>query len=415
MKQGVLVISILLCVVVIFYVTCLPGNSDVLVLHNPEGVGGDQASGAKVGAETVKHDKIIVRSQTEHRATEISGSDIHKEPSVRRPSDDHSITTAVVGTTDTTIHKHNNSLSQNVIDGVKKFVIFIGYPRSGHSIVGSFMDAHPHMVIAHEFGLFEKLASCVKMNKSCLKTKSSLFNALYRASYEDSRTGWRSDFMNSKKYTLSVDSPWLGTYDRYISVIGDKRGGGTTRFYHERPEDFKVIYKKLQMLVDVPIKAIHCARNPYDMVSTNALYLKSVKANNPNYVSSFKAMMSKLPRDEFERSKFNDEAILEEVLNLFISQANAVMEITELMGVDNVLELHNDELVESPRATLTKICTFLDVDCSPQYINTCSNKVFKSVSKSRDLVVWPKRLRNEMEHMIDTCPFLHRYSFTDDQ
>ena len=83
--------------------------------------------------------------------TEINSSDIHKEPSGRRPSDDHSTTTAVVGATDTALYKHNNSLSQNVIDGVKKFVIFIGYPRSGHSIVGSFMDAHPHMVITQLF------------------------------------------------------------------------------------------------------------------------------------------------------------------------------------------------------------------------------------------------------------------------
>ena len=43
------------------------------------------------------------------------------------------------------------NLTKDVIDGIKTFVMFIGYPRSGHSIVGSLMDAHPHMVIANEF------------------------------------------------------------------------------------------------------------------------------------------------------------------------------------------------------------------------------------------------------------------------
>ena len=312
-------------------------------------------------------------------------------------------------------HKQSSTLTQDVINGVKKFVIFIGYPRSGHSIVGSLMDAHPHMVIAHEFQLFEKLAHCKKTNEPCLRTKSSLFNALYRASAEDSKTGWRSDFMNSKKYTLSVDSPWLGAYDRYIAIIGDKRGGGTARFYHESPEEFKVLFKSLQELVDIPIKALHCARNPYDMVSTNALYLKSETINDPQFVSSFKSKMSTLSKEEFERSKFNEEAILEEVFDRFKNQADAVMEITKLLGTDNVLELHNNDLVEDPKSTLKQICTFLEIDCLPQYLDTCSKKVFKSLSKSRDLVVWPERLRSKMERVINLYPFLHRYSFTDDQ
>ena len=43
------------------------------------------------------------------------------------------------------------ALTQGVINHIKKFILFIGYPRSGHSIMGSLMDAHPHMVIAYEF------------------------------------------------------------------------------------------------------------------------------------------------------------------------------------------------------------------------------------------------------------------------
>ena len=48
-------------------------------------------------------------------------------------------------------------LPSEVINGIKKFVFFVGYAcaRSGHSIVGSLMDAHPHVVIAHEFSAGE--------------------------------------------------------------------------------------------------------------------------------------------------------------------------------------------------------------------------------------------------------------------
>jgi hypothetical protein len=33
---------------------------------------------------------------------------------------------------------------------VRTFVLFVGYPRSGHSLIGSIMDAHPNIIIAHE-------------------------------------------------------------------------------------------------------------------------------------------------------------------------------------------------------------------------------------------------------------------------
>ena len=33
---------------------------------------------------------------------------------------------------------------------IRSFLMFIGYPRSGHTLIGSLLDAHPDMVIAHE-------------------------------------------------------------------------------------------------------------------------------------------------------------------------------------------------------------------------------------------------------------------------
>ena len=44
-----------------------------------------------------------------------------------------------------TIMLRINGQTQEVINHIEKFVFFVGYPRSGHSIVGSLMDAYPHM------------------------------------------------------------------------------------------------------------------------------------------------------------------------------------------------------------------------------------------------------------------------------
>ena len=33
---------------------------------------------------------------------------------------------------------------------IEKYCMFVGYPKSEHSLVGSLLDAHPNIVIAHE-------------------------------------------------------------------------------------------------------------------------------------------------------------------------------------------------------------------------------------------------------------------------
>ena len=311
------------------------------------------------------------------------------------------------------------NLPQDVIAGVEKFVFFIGYPRSGHSIIGSFLDAHPNIVIAHEFMLFRKWQHFNEKNTltghSKLQNKTYLFNALYHSSVHNSNSGWRSGSRDSKNYTLNVDSPWMGKYDRHVSVIGDKSGGTATTTYLESPENFTIYYKQLQETVGVPIKVLHGVRNPFDLVSTKALYDVGRKTRNTTqekFVSSFKADMSRLRNEEFMKARFDNEKALEKNLNQINSLASAVTKLTDLIGPSNVLELHNSDLVSDPNSTLTKICAFLEVDCSPDYFQACSRKVFNSVSKSRELVVWPKRLQSMVEDMIKSYPFFHRYSFT---
>eukprot|EP00729_Bicosta_minor_P027789 gene27789-20199_t len=40
-----------------------------------------------------------------------------------------------------------------------RFVMFFGQPRTGHSIVGSILDAHPQMAVANEFNALKQVTS----------------------------------------------------------------------------------------------------------------------------------------------------------------------------------------------------------------------------------------------------------------
>ncbi|MBV6654043.1 MAG: hypothetical protein KI786_09830, partial [Mameliella sp.] len=40
--------------------------------------------------------------------------------------------------------------SKAAYEKINKGIFFIGYPRSGHSILGALLDAHPQVALSHE-------------------------------------------------------------------------------------------------------------------------------------------------------------------------------------------------------------------------------------------------------------------------
>ena len=104
-----------------------------------------------------------------------------------------------------------------VISGVKLFVLFVGYGRSGSSITGSILDAHPNVIMAHQFSVLEWV------QKNPNYSKDQLFNSLFENSYNNVfKNGIRS--RNNKGYNLTLDNSWQGRYRKTVDVIGDKRG-----------------------------------------------------------------------------------------------------------------------------------------------------------------------------------------------
>ena len=96
------------------------------------------------------------------------------------------------------IRKTSNNaapLPLSVVDGVKTFVFFIGIGRSGHSIVASILDSHPHMVVSNELNLFKLLNTtlCAAEDKSAF-----LFNQIWNKSYTQANTNLKD---SSKGYS----------------------------------------------------------------------------------------------------------------------------------------------------------------------------------------------------------------------
>ena len=123
------------------------------------------------------------------------------------------------GTNHDTPTKTNSKLPQFVIDQFKTYVFFLRFAHSGHSIVGSLMDSHPHIVISHELNVFALLSQGM-----ISPIKQDIFNAIWNNTQQTIINGIRAK--NVKGYNLLVDSLYQGKYVNYFDVIGaDKKGG----------------------------------------------------------------------------------------------------------------------------------------------------------------------------------------------
>ena len=310
-------------------------------------------------------------------------------------------------------------LSLKVINGIKRFVFFVGYGGSGHSIIGSLMDAHPHVVIPHEFFLFYKFPEIDKSPDSTWK--NNLFTQLYLKSSFDTTSSRASRY---KGYTLGIntDRSWQGTFDRYVDVIGDKSGGITTSCYEKEKENFLKNYHKLKRMLQMPIIIIHAVRNPFDMISSRlAFNTKLISEDDANYRRNEFAKMHKSETVQNQSKveemfdKVNTRYRLKGTIDVMFRQFDTVVEMIDKVFVtDTVLEVHSRDLVADPGKTMGRIFEALQVETSEEYLEMCSNKVYKSVSRTRDLVVWPKKLREMVEEKMKNYTMFQRYSFTSD-
>ena len=129
----------------------------------------------------------------------------------------------------------NQTISPKIIKNIKVFLFFIGYPRSGHSIVGSILDAHPHIVVSHELQFMLEWDNSIFENASTTPTK--LYKKILQNSLKSILPG-SMRMQDSKGYSLSIEHSCQGSFDKYIDVIGDKSGGGVALAYMSNREAF---------------------------------------------------------------------------------------------------------------------------------------------------------------------------------
>ena len=287
-----------------------------------------------------------------------------------------------------------NELPKCVMDNIKTFVFFVGIGRSGHSIIGSLLDSHPHMVVAHESNLFFRLA-----HGQLSLTKPVIFNDLWKNTRDSILdNGLRAKSTNGKGYTLFIDDLYQGRYVDYIEVIGDKKGRGTTEILDRQPDKWLHIYNTLKSHVTT-MKGIHVIRNPYDNIATLAFFEfdNVTKENFGDIKNSNKTF------------KFESHVITD-VINAYFRLQRAIQKGIRTYNLD-IIVIHNKNVILEPKNTLIKLCNFLQVTCSNEYLQICTNKIYKAESKTRHMIEWTTEQLRVIQQNIDKFSWFEGYNF----
>jgi sulfotransferase family protein len=248
---------------------------------------------------------------------------------------------------------HERMLSSQI----ETFCMFIGYPCSGHSLVGALLDAHPEAVIAHELNALSLFSSGMKPRQ------------LYRRILENERAFVAGGANPRPGYELSVPGAWQGRLNR-LRVIGDKNGGESTKLLAAEPD----LVPRLERKLRVPVRAIHVVRNPYDNIASRKN--KGINKLMPRHFALVKTNAKQRRR----------------------------------LG-DRVMDVRHEDFVAHPRERLAELCRFVGLEPTPDYLEACAQIVFASPHQSRHEVDWPPKLRAKVDSRIARYDFLAGYSF----
>src|SRR5689334_5466388 len=130
---------------------------------------------------------------------------------------------------------------------LRGFCLFIGYPRSGHSLLGSLLDAHPDVAIAHGPNVLKDVAERAVGRRDLVET------LLRRAEQDADRIGGR----RATGYSYAVPGQWQG-HVRTLRVLGAKAGEKATLALRRDP----AVLTQLRRTLRARIRLLHVTRNP---------------------------------------------------------------------------------------------------------------------------------------------------------
>ncbi len=244
-------------------------------------------------------------------------------------------------------------LSNGSFSNVKTWLTFVGYGRSGHSFIGSILDAHPNVCVAHE-------ADAMRRSESEFQDRDELFRAMYQHNQEIVSKGrltnnrWGDPYKQALKGQVKNDP-------KALRVLGNKNGsietGADKELFDRRLQRFESFLGN-----EVCVKLVAVLRNPFD-------------------------------------AGLMDEKVFETVQRIKDSY------------VERIFVMKHEEFIANPRNLTSALLRFLDVPVLESHLSVVAESTFKTVHRARFKIEYTEDQLKKIQRCINSCPVFSGYTY----
>lgn len=248
---------------------------------------------------------------------------------------------------------------------VKTFCLFIGQVKSGGTLLGALLDAHPSVVLADEIDALRYVAAGFK--------RDQIFHLLLKGAKREAMRG-RITARRLTPYSLAVPGQWQGRHQQ-IQVIGDSKAGPSTRQFGEDPR----LLEQLQVVLHtVDLRIVQVVRNPYDPIS---------------------AMMMRSGRS------------FEDAIEHYFDYCRTLATLRRRLPERCLTAVHYEQFVQQPRQTLSSLCQFVQIEADDAYLTACAGIVKPTPDQYRQQVTWTPHWISVVRDRMRPFDFLAGYTY----
>ena len=241
--------------------------------------------------------------------------------------------------------------------------IFIGHVKSGGSLVGSMLDAHPEALVSDEVDLFRYLEAGFGREQLC--------HLVAKGSRREAMKG-RITARRLEPYSLAVPGAFQGRAT-CVRVLGDVRAGPTTRRLGEHLE---LLERLEQVMEPTEVRFVHVVRNPFDPISAMVRRGQRTFAN---------------------------------AIEDYQGQCQRLLRLRTAVPTERLLTVRYETFTHEPVAALAEVCGFLGLEARAEHLDACAAVIHSGRPGERASVDWDEESIASVRALIESVPFLAGY------
>ena len=341
----------------------------------------------------------------------------------------------------------------------RRWLAIVGHNRSGSTLLGSLLDAHPEIGIGNELNAVSRHA---------------LYSALLGASQhaqgtwvalKDARLpaprAWTLELAlrsfyacgqgrQQQEFDYHVPGQWQGRWaGQSPAVLGDKNTDNLVRPLYLANMSLGMHHLELlHTSLGVPFVYVQVIRSPLDTIATEFLrdvhselwWMSLLRKYDARLVAQ-SAVVQHILADAQSKTfvykpfvgepdatgdthtrgaQFDPDAnlLFHHVRRFFTrfdqvqaykAQLNSALIRPAWSDGDAWLDVHLHDLTADTHKELRRVCAALQVPCSEAYLDACRQAVHSKVPRKKHLLAWPPQLLQAIRQLVRTRPLLAKY------